>query len=298
MRLYSPNVNGGLGKWWCSYLQYYFNTEGKLLTEDNAIVVHKTSVDTVRFDLNAGNLQDQGDGTTYRRPTTSLLTGYIRDGETLTFSPAFATAPVVLFGGGGYTFEDTGLVEANGLVQKYSADNLLVTGFDANLKLQELAGTPTQVVLTTSTSVTYTWEVDKPAAAEAWDNKYILQYDVTVFGVILNDYAWAYMSLYYNTGSGWTFSRTVSKTHWGLGSTAYLNQTENLTITGMGAGSDFAIDFSADSGSSTFNGDSVTYYTATAGTAISATPVGAPDIPRSEERRVGKECRSRWSPYH
>ena len=24
----------------------------------------------------------------------------------------------------------------------------------------------------------------------------------------------------------------------------------------------------------------------------------APDIIRSEERRVGKECRSRWSPYH
>src|SRR2546429_4809678 len=23
-----------------------------------------------------------------------------------------------------------------------------------------------------------------------------------------------------------------------------------------------------------------------------------PTIPRSEERRVGKECRSRWSPYH
>src|SRR3712207_6906844 len=25
--------------------------------------------------------------------------------------------------------------------------------------------------------------------------------------------------------------------------------------------------------------------------------VGEPDV-RSEERRVGKECRSRWSPYH
>ena len=24
----------------------------------------------------------------------------------------------------------------------------------------------------------------------------------------------------------------------------------------------------------------------------------ADKIPRSEERRVGKECRSRWSPYH
>ena len=23
-----------------------------------------------------------------------------------------------------------------------------------------------------------------------------------------------------------------------------------------------------------------------------------PDTTRSEERRVGKECRSRWSPYH
>src|SRR5256885_12822066 len=26
--------------------------------------------------------------------------------------------------------------------------------------------------------------------------------------------------------------------------------------------------------------------------------VGPPDKWRSEERRVGKECRSRWSPYH
>ena len=25
---------------------------------------------------------------------------------------------------------------------------------------------------------------------------------------------------------------------------------------------------------------------------------GARDLTRSEERRVGKECRSRWSPYH
>ena len=25
---------------------------------------------------------------------------------------------------------------------------------------------------------------------------------------------------------------------------------------------------------------------------------GAPATTRSEERRVGKECRSRWSPYH
>ena len=29
-----------------------------------------------------------------------------------------------------------------------------------------------------------------------------------------------------------------------------------------------------------------------------ATELGAAAIQRSEERRVGKECRSRWSPYH
>ena len=27
-------------------------------------------------------------------------------------------------------------------------------------------------------------------------------------------------------------------------------------------------------------------------------PAGGQTTPRSEERRVGKECRSRWSPYH
>ena len=31
--------------------------------------------------------------------------------------------------------------------------------------------------------------------------------------------------------------------------------------------------------------------------AFGITAVGM-KIPRSEERRVGKECRSRWSPYH
>ena len=28
------------------------------------------------------------------------------------------------------------------------------------------------------------------------------------------------------------------------------------------------------------------------------TELTLPDYMRSEERRVGKECRSRWSPYH
>src|SRR5438874_9996470 len=31
---------------------------------------------------------------------------------------------------------------------------------------------------------------------------------------------------------------------------------------------------------------------------LAGTCDGVPVPPRSEERRVGKECRSRWSPYH
>ena len=36
----------------------------------------------------------------------------------------------------------------------------------------------------------------------------------------------------------------------------------------------------------------------TLGTAIGMTWAAAFEKDRSEERRVGKECRSRWSPYH
>src|ERR1051325_11509996 len=33
-------------------------------------------------------------------------------------------------------------------------------------------------------------------------------------------------------------------------------------------------------------------------TLMPSPPPPSPPLPRSEERRVGKECRSRWSPYH
>ena len=43
-------------------------------------------------------------------------------------------------------------------------------------------------------------------------------------------------------------------------------------------------------------------YTADSGSVRTTAQVGAAagggNAPRSEERRVGKECRSRWSPYH
>ena len=38
----------------------------------------------------------------------------------------------------------------------------------------------------------------------------------------------------------------------------------------------------------------ITYY----GSAYASLKGAHISVPRSEERRVGKECRSRWSPYH
>src|SRR2546422_7201654 len=45
--------------------------------------------------------------------------------------------------------------------------------------------------------------------------------------------------------------------------------------------------------------DTATWFVPSANSVVKSTcaVVGGPP-PRSEERRVGKECRSRWSPYH
>ena len=44
--------------------------------------------------------------------------------------------------------------------------------------------------------------------------------------------------------------------------------------------------------------DSVGVQNSTAPTGPIAPVIAESLVPRSEERRVGKECRSRWSPYH
>ena len=65
--------------------------------------------------------------------------------------------------------------------------------------------------------------------------------------------------------------------------------SKKIAVIGGGASGLFAAIFAAQ------NGNSVTIYESgeRVGRKILATGNG-----RSEERRVGKECRSRWSPYH
>ena len=72
------------------------------------------------------------------------------------------------------------------------------------------------------------------------------------------------------------------------------------TKPGMSFSSDVSMYYNRDIKVSDMNGNAgFGVNISNIGTKISYTDDQDPDfIPRSEERRVGKECRSRWSPYH
>ena len=71
-----------------------------------------------------------------------------------------------------------------------------------------------------------------------------------------------------------------------------------LVLVQHGKGADAGAAFGGNSSGSVFgaqgSGNFVTRLTAVCVTIFFCTSIGL----RSEERRVGKECRSRWSPYH
>src|SRR3712207_9263186 len=60
----------------------------------------------------------------------------------------------------------------------------------------------------------------------------------------------------------------------------------------------FPINYAVDHGTVVFRSGAGTKVSAALSDAPVALEADAYDEERSEERRVGKECRSRWSPYH
>ena len=75
----------------------------------------------------------------------------------------------------------------------------------------------------------------------------------------------------------------------------YLHPYDETHLIGVGKEVDASID--ADK----IHTEGAVYYTAIQGVKLAlfdVSDVSHPIEMRSEERRVGKECRSRWSPYH
>ena len=93
----------------------------------------------------------------------------------------------------------------------------------------------------------------------------------------------------------------------GIGSTDFTNSTGTLTFNQGDTSKTFTVQTIDDT---LFEGGTAEAFTVTLSTATGGAVIGtgtatgtiadndaAPNF-RSEERRVGKECRSRWSPYH
>lgn len=238
--------------------------------------------------LQAGMALDQGDGTS-RQLLSGLLQGTCKDGDAITFSPAFSDIPTVTFSPGAFTAV-TGLTAPYSI--KCEAKSLTASGFTASIRAVEQSGTQTLVTDTGgATGATYDYEMDKSTSTQAYDDKYIFTFNITIkngepeYGIYSPGNA--KVNLYVALSSGvWTKvgNITVFGTAGASATTAVTGvvATSNV-IDGLGqhAGKEFAIDRGADlyGGSVITAFSSVKYYTATAPTEVSATSATSAGVP-------------------
>jgi hypothetical protein len=282
VRLLSPSGNSGVGKWWVSYFQYYFNSQGLLLTENNDTRVHRSSVDEVEHTLNKYTDVSQGSGVSRRLPR-GMLQASIRDGDVITYDDAFLSTPEVIFIPSGISFNPVDLDVLKDHALNFRPTGNAPTGFTASLKIQELASTITPLTLTPfAAGATYDQEITKAAAAEAWDDDYTIQFDVTISGggsPAEPAYQRATINIYADDGGGWTLIDAIEYSFLSTGSSnTWPNERKTYNINGMGAGSKFALDYVVVTAGGSVSGDQVEYETATAPLTKTVTKTGAPNI--------------------
>lgn len=282
VRLYTPAANGGVGFWWCNYLQYYFNAHGTWLRENNDYQLDRSSVDELEQTLNKYSDVRQGSGVLRKLPR-GMLTANVRDGDVVTFDDAFLTTPEIFFIPTGLSFNPVDLDVLKDHSMAFNASGLTTSGFTASLKIQELATTITAKTDSPfSSGATYDQELSKSVAAEAWDDQYTYQYDVTVDGGGSVDeplFARGSVEIYSNNGGGWVLKDTKNYSFWSTGSSnTWLNEVATYTIDGLGSGSTFALEYVNISSSGSVSGDNVKYETATAPLIKTATKSGVPSV--------------------
>lgn len=215
------------------------------------------------------------DGVTFRSVARGVEPGAANDGDVISFSPIWTNTPTVRFIPGGLSF-NTSLAGDQSL--DFKALNLSGSGFTADLKIKELTGAITNhidnVVSTPSVPAGVDHSINKTQTAEAHDDKYTFQYDVS-FTSPPGEPDIVRVGFYTNDGAGWVLRAT--RNHFGeSGDPDLLNQTIVIAVDGLGLNDDFGLNKESGSGNLTF--DQVSYGTAAAPVTETATPAGASSV--------------------
>lgn len=245
---------------------------------------------------------DDGNGNS-KAIVAGVLTGTVTDGQAVTFSPAFARVPSVVFNPSGLTYNSAYSAASHALVCE--ARSLTTSGFTAYVKVRQLATTITARTDTTptdgGTSAVPRYTIQKAASAlEAWDDRYAFNFDAVVKNIRSGEPGFAYfepgaltVGVYIATADSgatlytptWTL---VGSLNVGGGATTLNTTRSGLSVTVVrdgltqrgGTCPEFGIAITSEvvaGGSVTFT--SVTYSTATAGTETSATAAGVAPVP-------------------
>lgn len=261
------NINGTLA-------QNLFNTDGEFLRI-----------------LGTGVQQNQGNDIV-RNSTFGLSYNTALDGDAVTFGTAWQNIPTISFLSGGLSHDPTGLDGAKQHIQSFIAQNLTTAGFDAILKIKEIAS---GIVSETDGEGTGTetawhkdvghagplWQAGKENAAEAWDGNYTFKYDVTASFSFPNNINTVTAAFYTNDGGGWTKRGTLYHLATVLEQVFTVN-VDGLTTNAGGGAEDieFGMDEESVQGTGTVSDViDVTWDRATAPSEASATPSGVTAIP-------------------
>jgi hypothetical protein len=217
------------------------------------------------------------DGGTGRQIAIGPASGYLYDGDAVSFSQSWVSPPVVQFGAGGISKSDALTGDQQ---QVFRAENLTVTGFTASLKLKSAGGGGTTYTDGPGANVggTPAWQIDKSQTAQDDNNAYIFRVTVNAEdggppGEPVD--GWVRVGFYTRTTSGgaWTLRETVTR---------YTSGTFNNTVNVSGLGTNAAFGVHKEAGLFAFN--TVTAfvsvkYTVTGLTEVTATPAGSSPVP-------------------
>lgn len=240
------------------------------------------ALDTLSTDggnIRSGRTINQGDGT-FRAFLIGGSDIFLEDGDSPTYQDNWVDPPLLWPGRGGLTTDASLTGDVNPQIEM---QNPTTSGADASFRIVELSGTPILRTETTAGESGVDFSKTKAIAGIAWDDKYTIQYDLTVGKAIgFEDPSWVQIRFFYKDGAlGYVLIGT--RTHFNFdenNTLVLLNQTKTFIVSGVAQNDDFGISKGTEVGNpSTLDGmDNFTYETATAPADNPATKTTTGDV--------------------